>query len=191
MRMIHRLTIPMLLSMMLGCSSNEESELAAMARRELDRMSAQSESLMRHSQEVSETARHLVEADANARKELTEFQSRLQADIESERQNVDRQRDELESERRQIARDRNRDPIIAAALVQSTTLVLAALPLVICLFLFRAVENENAEVAVGEMLVHELLADEPLLLNSLFENQEKQQSPRLTDENVDQRLTES
>ncbi len=105
MRMIHRLTIPMLLlPMMLGCSSNEESELAAMARRELDRMSAQSESLMRHSQEVSETARHLVEADANARKELTEFQSRLQADIESERQNVDRQRDELESERRQIAR---------------------------------------------------------------------------------------
>jgi len=62
----------------------------------------------KQNQQTAETARRLVEADAQPRGELVALQQQLQA----ERTEVGRQRDALEQDRKAIAAQRHRDPII-------------------------------------------------------------------------------
>ena len=144
-----------------GCSGGKLADLAEeMARRQ----AAQQEKLIEETRKLSEASRDLVNADATARKELTEFQSEIQQGIQSERQSVDRQREELEDERREIAVHRHRDPLIAAGMVQAATLIVAVLPILVLIYLFRAARDEPPEAAVGELLVQEMTSQRPLLL---------------------------
>ena len=122
------------------------------------------ETIARQGEELTKASRELVESDAKARRELAEHDAQLQVQRESERQNLDAQRDALETERREIAKQRHRDPLVAAALVQAATLLVAALPILLLILLVRAARNEPADVPLGDLLIHDLTAEEPLLL---------------------------
>ena len=122
------------------------------------------EIVARQSEELTKASKHLVESDAKARREQAEHQAQLQAQIESQRQNLEAQRDTLEAERREIAHQRHRDPLIATALLQVATVLVASLPILLLILLIRAAKNEPADVPLGDLLVHDLTSESPLLL---------------------------
>jgi hypothetical protein len=111
------------------------------------------------------------EADARQAEQNREMarlvadQQNIQKGIENEHERLDEQRTALDDERRAIAAARVRDPIIANALIGAVILAVCALPLVLALVaLRRALSDESDDAALGELLVQELVADEPLLL---------------------------
>jgi hypothetical protein len=96
---------------------------------------------------------------------LVESQQALQQGIDAERGRLDQQRTTLDDERRNIARERIRDPIIANALIGAIILAACALPLLLALFVLRGTHTmESDEEPLSELLIQELVADEPLLL---------------------------
>ena len=105
-------------------------------------------------------AKALVEADARARQEL----AALERDLQTERAEVGRQRDVLEVERKDLATERQRAPIIAAAIQRVGLLVLAAMPLLICWLLLRGPHLEREATELEEILVMELAAEASPLL---------------------------
>jgi hypothetical protein len=122
------------------------------------------------------------EADARQAEQNREMarlvadQQSIQKGIENEHERLDEQRTALDDERRAIAAARVRDPIIANALIGAVVLIVCALPLVLALVaLRRAQSDESDDAALGELLVQELVADEPLLL------------PRLTAPSIEQK----
>ena len=153
----------MILLLLEGCGP-PRNELTPVVEEMTRRQAAQQEAVVRQSQDLSKASQQLVESDAQARRDLAKWQAEVQSQIESERQAVDQERDSLEGERREIARQRHRDPLIAAALIQAATLLVAVLPIVLILFLLRAAQNEPADVPLAELLMHELSAEQPLLL---------------------------
>jgi hypothetical protein len=97
--------------------------------------------------------------------QLVAEQQSVQKGIENEHQRLDEQRIALDDERRSIASARVRDPIIANALIGMVVLAACMLPLVLAfLAMRRADSSESDDVALGELLIQELVADEPLLL---------------------------
>jgi hypothetical protein len=96
---------------------------------------------------------------------LVESQQALQQGLDAQRGHLDQQRTVLEEERRSIAAERIRDPIIAKALIGAVILAACALPLVLAFFVLRGAHKaEPDDAALTELLVQELVADEPLLL---------------------------
>jgi hypothetical protein len=96
---------------------------------------------------------------------LVESQQSLQHEIETQHQHLDEQRTALETELREIANQRFRDPIIANALIGAAILAASALPLVLAFFVLRgAHQAEPDDAALTELLVQELVAEEPHLL---------------------------
>ena len=165
MPQVHFRMIPLLLFLIVivGCNDQDE-RLSELARESLQQQSRQNDALARQNQQISEAARQLVESDAKARQELIAAQQRLQQEIGRERQSLDRQRDDIQQERRELAAARHREPIIAAALVQAALVIVAAIPLLLAVYVFRSLRHDETDAAVGELLVQELTADEPLLL---------------------------
>jgi hypothetical protein len=89
----------------------------------------------------------------------------LQHGLDAHRGHLDQQRTALEDKRRAIAAERVRDPIFANALIGAVFLAACALPLVLAFFVLRGAHNaEPDDAALNELLVQELVADEPLLL---------------------------
>lgn len=113
-----RAPILLLLIAIAGCDGDQQ-EIARLARQQLEQQAAQNDAVLRQSQQLTQAAQDLVEADAQARREVIHLQEQLQSDSARERQSLDRQRDELEAERRQLARDRHREPILAAAILHA------------------------------------------------------------------------
>ena len=146
-----------------GCSSGDGG-LKSLVEDVTRRQAAQQETLLRQSAQLSDASRQLVASDAEARRELAEMQSELQRQFEAQRRGIDRQCAVLDEERREIARQRHRDPLTAAAIVQGVTLAVAALPLVICILLLGAAAGEPPDDVVNELLVQELTTEEPMLL---------------------------
>jgi hypothetical protein len=96
---------------------------------------------------------------------LVQSQQALAQGIDGERRRLDEQRTALDDERRSIARQWVRDPIIANALIGAAVLAACALPLYLALHIWRGAHQSDAdEGALAELLVQELVADEPLLL---------------------------
>jgi len=133
--------------------------------------------------EMIELQRELVEAEANARNELIRVQQDLvdrdvqcrqdlnklqresQSALQVERHSIDRQREDLEAERRQIAEERQRAPIIAAAMTQVGLILACLAPLALCAYLLHVLRNTaDDDTAVTELLVEELSRDRPRLL---------------------------
>ena len=105
----------------------------------------------------------LVETDAKARHENAE----LHRGIEAGRADINKQRDLLERERREIANQRHRDPIVAESIKAAVALLVAALPLVVCLFILRGLFQKFEDEAMVDLLVEELISQQPLLGNLL------------------------
>jgi hypothetical protein len=152
------LTSLMLLTLV-GC---EEDELAKAVREAAEQSAEQQRRLVQLQSEVAKSASELVEADSKARTEL----AALQRDLQQDQAEVGRQRDRLEDDRRDIAVLRHRDPLIAAAITNIGLILACLLPLVLCIVILRSLRNPVAdEEALTEFLVHEIVAEQPLLLS--------------------------
>ncbi|REK48392.1 MAG: hypothetical protein DWQ46_02355 [Planctomycetota bacterium] len=143
----------MLIVTAIGCDENENQRLADMAERHLRNQAEQNRRMADLQKEVAEGARRLVEADAQARKEMVVLQ-----------REVGRQRDALEAERRDLAAKRRLDPLLAAAITHIGLLLVCLLPLLLCWHLLRRPAEPTDDRAVAELLLEDLVTDRPLLL---------------------------
>lgn len=144
-----------------GCGETPDERLADLTRESLDQQARQNERLIDQSQQLTEAAKDLVVADAETRQDFVG----LNRDLQSERASVDRQREDMERERRELAGQRHRDPIIAETIGTVGVLVACFLPLLVCLALLYVASKRSGDAeAVNELLVHELVTDQPTLL---------------------------
>jgi hypothetical protein len=170
--------VPILLLLLLtviGCSDSpdmRDQRLAEFAEqavkeqaRQNDRMADQSQAVVEESHQLAETAKALVEHDAEARRELIAAQQELTSQLNGQQSTVDAGRDQLEQDRREIAEQRHRDPIVAAVIQDFGLIIACLLPLVVAVFVIRQMQSQEPDhAAVAELLVLELTADEPRLL---------------------------
>jgi len=141
----------------IGCSSDDQ-RLIEVSRQSLDRQAEQNRLVTTNNQQVIDATGKLVEADAQARRENIQ----LQHEVQSERLAINQQQDHLEHDRRQIAEQRGRDPIIAESIQSAVALIVAALPLIVCLFLLRGLFQKSDDQVMADVLVEELVSYQPL-----------------------------
>ncbi len=185
MKMTHRVTIPTTLLVLLtttACNSSDQ-QLAEFSERAARRQQLQNETIAKQSEAIIDVNRRsadatkaLVDADAAARRELIRAQHQLNSEVHTERANVDRQREQLALEHREIAAQRNRDPMIAAAIEGAFLLIACLAPLILVAYaLSRLDRGGDAAEELGEILLKELVISDhnPKLPNSLLalENQ--------------------
>lgn len=104
---------------------------------------------------------------ANRHAEQQSVQSRQMADLQkqwqTERTDLNTQRNRLETERQDIAVQRQREPLIAESIKQVGILTLCLLPLIVCaLLLRRSNEPEDGNV-IAETLVTDMMSAKPTL----------------------------
>jgi hypothetical protein len=155
-----------------GCGSSPDELLADFAERTMseqikqnDRMADQSQAVVEESHQLAETAKELVEHDAEARRELIAAQQELTSQLNGQQSAIYTGHEQLEHDRREIAEQRHRDPIIAAVIQDFGLFIACLLPLVVAVFVIRQIQSQEPDhAAVAELLVLELTADEPRLL---------------------------
>lgn len=146
----------------IGCKPSDE-RLIELSQQSLARQAEQNEAMARQTEQIAEASKQLVQADAKARQELIAAQSQLHEKLQAERSSLDRQHEALETERKQLAAQRQRDPILAAAIMHLGILLACLLPLVVCIFLLRAVKDSPSEGELCAILVDELVAPDSQL----------------------------
>jgi hypothetical protein len=143
-----------------SCSDDKSTQIA---REAADRQAQQNTEMARLNKEVAAGSHQLVEADAKARQEIVG----VHRDLQAERGQLNSGWDQLEDERRQIAGQRRTESMLFSlgTLIGSVFLVVALLGF--CWYaLFTARRGDGMEAQLNELLVHEVLADEPALLSS-------------------------
>ena len=171
----HRAMFLTLLVMTAGCGDApdlRDQRLAEFARDTMleqrlqnERMADQSGAVVEESRQLAETAKVLVEHDAQARREIIAAQSELTSQLNQQQAVVDVGRDQLEQDRQHLAERRYWDPIIALTLESTGLAIACLLPLAICFFVIRQMNSQEPDhAAVAELLIRELLCDQPLLL---------------------------
>ena len=154
------LTVILVVGPTIGCQ-NDDARIAEMAQRQADREAEHSRQMAQLQQQVAEGSRHLVEADADTRKELTE----LQRDLRNDQATVGQQRDALEAERRQITAERRWDSVVGPAITGAAILIACILPLILCVMALRGLRHpEEPNGVLAEILVEELVAERPRIL---------------------------
>jgi hypothetical protein len=152
------MTMTMLL-MMGGCGSEDSAakqELVDFAKQMVSEQQAANRSLQSQSEQLSTAAKELVASDALARAELISAGSQLHEGISQERHEVNRMRDELVSEQRAIASQRNRDPMVAAAIQHVGIAMVCIMPLAVCWLVIRGAHDAPVTRETTELLLLEL-----------------------------------
>ena len=180
-QLIHLRRVAMCLALLLlgvvgGCGSSPDERLADLAqqtmteqRKQNDRMADQSQAVVAESHQLAETAKQLVEHDAEARREMIAAQQELTSQLNRQQSAIHTGHQQLEQDRREIAEQRHRDPIIAAVIQDFGLFIACLLPLVVAVFVIRQMQSQELDhAAVAELLVLELTADEPRLLPGLM-----------------------
>ena len=176
-QMIHHRSVAMFAAVLLlatigGCGRSPDERLADFAQQTMteqikqnDRMADQSQAVVEESHQLAETAKELVEHDAEARRELIAAQQELTSQLNGQQSAIYTGHEQLEQDRREIAEQRHRDPIIAAVIQDFGLFIACLLPLVVAVFVIRQMQSQEPDhAAVAELLVLELTADEPRLL---------------------------
>lgn len=146
--------LAVLLMMIAGCESEDE-RLARFAEQSVDQQAQQNKAVTAQQQEIAEATRTLVEADAQSRADF----AKLAGDLNAERQALNSQRDGLEAERRDIAAQRRTIPLVAGALEGLGLVLICALPLMVALYVLRAVtQSGQDDSSLNDLLVSELLS---------------------------------
>ncbi len=162
MRIVAPVTlIVLLLVAATGCRESNDDRLVEMAQEHAARQAEQNRRMAESHKQLVEGSRQLVESDARAREELVV----LQHDLRADQAEIGHQRDQLEAERRQIAEQRYRDPLVAAAIANVGLVLACLLPLIVVVYVLWAVgRSRQSDDAVTELLVEELISDQPRLL---------------------------
>jgi hypothetical protein len=153
------LTISLLL-LIAGCSNDDR--LAQMAKDHESRQAEQNQHMADLQKQVAEGSKRLIEAEGESCNKLLAMQDNLRADQAA----IGKQRDRLEDDRREIAAQRNRDPIVAAAIEQIGICIACLLPLVLAGYPIYATKHAASEddAIVAEFLVTDLTGSKSLLL---------------------------
>lgn len=155
---IEMLIIPLL--MLTGCANSTDDRLVKMAQEHEARQAEQNRQAAEMHKQLVEGSRQLVQAEAKAREELTALQHDLRADQAA----IGQQRDQLEAERRQIADQRHRDPLIAAAIMDTGLVLACLLPLGLAVYVLWVVtHSRQSDEVMTDFLVEELVTDQPKL----------------------------
>jgi len=146
-----------------GCTDNEK--VARVAMQAADRQAEQNKEMARVNRKVAEGTKRLVEADAEARKDVLAAQK----DLQGQASEVGRQRDQLETERREIAKHRVRESMLGPIIANMGPLLICALVLVFCGLLIYSLRTDRGDDdgVVAEVLIEELASAEPRLLPPL------------------------
>ena len=146
--------LAVLLMMITGCESEDE-RLARFAEQSVDQQAQQNKAVTAQQQEIAEATRTLVEADAQSRADFAKLAGHLNA----ERQELNSQRDGLERERREIAAERRTIPLLTGALEGLALALICALPLMVALYVLRAVtQSGQDDSSLNDLLVNEFLS---------------------------------
>ena len=156
-----------------GCSESEE--VARVATEAAKRQAEQTNKAFELQKEVAAGSKNLVTADAEARRELIA----LQTEIQTQRANVDRERAKLEVERQTIVEDRQaivadqrKESMLGNVFRGSSVVLIVVVAFVFCCYLVKAASSDTA-VEVNELLLTEILGDEPILLSGPTAMQKK------------------
>ena len=149
-----------------GCDDKDE-RLARQAAESMQRQAEQNKQMADLQKEVAQGAHKLVEADAEARAEFVAMQGQLQ----EQQAETGRQRDQLEDDRRTWAAHRRSDPVVAAAITSVGLGIACLLPLVVCWFLLARGPSGEDDALVSEVLIQDIVSDEPVFLPSPGEQQ--------------------
>jgi hypothetical protein len=126
-----------------------------------DRQAQQNTAMAELNKEVATGTHKLVEADAQARKEIVG----VHRDLQAERTRLDTSWNTLEEERRQIASQRRTESLLVPAIQAAGLLALVALVLGFSWYaLVRAQDGITSASEVTDLLIGEILTDEPQLL---------------------------
>jgi hypothetical protein len=121
MPFMRRMMLLAALALAAGCGSKSDARLAWLAEQSVEAQARQNEEMARQSRQVTEASQALVEADAQARREMIEAQASLHQDLHQERTSLDERRDDLERDRREVAWQRRTDPPRQRATAGSST----------------------------------------------------------------------
>jgi hypothetical protein len=145
-QMIHLRRVAMCLALLMlgvvgGCGRSADERLADLAQqtmteqvRQNDRMADQSQAVVEESHQLAETAKALVEHDAEARRELIAAQQELTSQLNGQQSAIFTGHEQLEQDRREIAEQRHRDPIVAAVIQDFGLAIACLLPLLDTVF---------------------------------------------------------
>jgi len=108
----------------------------------------------------------VIERDAAGREELAKLTKDTHTAIQTERQNINCQRDAIEQERREIAKDRQRTPVIAAAISQVGLILACLSPLLLAAYILFVMRTSSVEEdhEVVRMLIDQVVVDDRPLL---------------------------
>jgi hypothetical protein len=176
-QMIHLRRVAMCLALLMlgvvgGCGRSADERLADLAQqtmteqvRQNDRMADQSQAVVEESHQLAETAKALVEHDAEARRELIAAQQELTSQLNGQQSAIFTGHEQLEQDRREIAEQRHRDPIVAAVIQDFGLAIACLLPLLVAVFVIRQMHSQEPDhAAIVELLTLELTSEEPRLL---------------------------
>ena len=126
-----------------------------------DRQAQQNTAMAELNKEVASGTRHLVDSDAKARQEMLA----VHRDLQDERARLNTSWNALEEERREIMTQRRTKSMLASMTTLLGSLLLVGLLLGFCWHALVAASRSGAEDAqLSHLLIHELLADEPPLI---------------------------
>ena len=149
--------IPMILVMIVtsGC----DDRATRIAREAADRQAQQNTSMADLNKEVASGTHQLVEADAEARKEIVG----VHRDLQSERSRLDTSWSQLESERRKIAGQRRTESMLTTMTPLVGGILLTAMLLGFCWLIFVSACRDS-DVEFNDLLVEEILTVEPSII---------------------------
>jgi cobalamin biosynthesis Mg chelatase CobN len=150
----------LILSITLFAATNGcDDKATQIAREAADRQAQQNTEMAQLNKEVASGSHQLVEADAKARTEIVG----VHHDLQAERERIDTSRSELESERREIAGQRRTESM----LIPVSGLLLLVVLLGFCWYaLVASRRSENSDAQLTELLIQEIVPNEPSLLSS-------------------------
>ena len=133
-----------------------------MATQAAERQAQQNTEMARLNREVAEGTRRMVEADAEARKEIIA----VHQEIQSERASLNDGFETLEAERKQMAQERRTESILVPAAKTTGVALVAVVVVGFCwIVLFGLRRSDTTDAELTELLIHDLVRDEPRLLD--------------------------
>lgn len=151
------------LSLLVGCDEEDRhKQVAEVAIQAAERQAQQNTEMARLNREVAEGTRRMVEADAEARKEIIA----VHQEIQSERASLSDGFETLEAERKQMAQERRTESILVPAARTIGVALVAVVVVGFCVFVLFGLRRADASDAeLNELLIHDLVSEHPRLLN--------------------------
>ena len=167
------------LSLLVGCDEEDHhKQVAEVATQAAERQAQQNTEMARLNREVAEGTRRMVEADAEARKEIIA----VHQEIQSERASLNDSFETLEAERKQMAQERRTESILVPAVNTIGGAMVATAVVGFCLLLLFGLRRTDASDAeLNELLIHDLVSEHPRLLSERSTEPATENSPITND----------